>query len=248
MRLLCAYFAAVFLLPCHLARAQSTSGTAERCPTSTLSCQQPEPKLPDAPSASDRLTAKQKFDTFAKRTYSPYTFASAAASATWAQMWGDWYSYGGGMQGWSKRFGASLANTEARMFFSSFLLPVAFKQDPRYFPSKKKGLIPRAWYAGTRVLVTRSDSGPEMFNYSEVLGTLFVSSLQNSYYPEEERGAGHTFNRFIGALGSDATANVLKEFSPEIKRIARKIIPKRARKLEKKIPEPMRPLGGLGSD
>lgn len=198
------------------------------------------PNLPDAPSETVHLTTHQKFETFVKRTYSPYTFAAAAANATWAQMWGDWYGYGGGMQGWSKRFGASLANTEVRTFFSSFALPVVFHQDPRYHPLRKGGFFPRMWYAGTRTLVTRSDDGDRMFNYSEVFGVLFTSSVQNAYYPRRDRGFDETVQRFIGGFGSDATSNVLAEFSPELKRAARKIIPKRAQKMEKKLPDSVR--------
>jgi hypothetical protein len=170
--------------------------------------------------------------------------ASAAFNATWAQAVGDWYGYGGGMPGWGKRFGASLANTETRMMFSSFLLPVIFRQDPRYHPSKKQGLVPRAWYAGTRLVVTRSDDGNPMFNYSEVLGVLFTSSVQNAYYPERERGFGETMQRFMGGFTADATSNLLREFSPELKRAARKILPKRARKLQEKIPDPVKDFGG----
>lgn len=219
-------------------------GREQDCPPR----QQAKPQLPDAPSMAVRLTPHQKFETFVKRTYSPYTFASAATNATWAQMWGDYYGYGGGMQGWGKRFGASVANTEVRSFFSSFALPVVFRQDPRYHPSAKQGVIPRAWYAGTRVLVTFSDDNREMFNYSEVLGVLFTSSVQNSYYPDRDRGLSETMTRFVGGIGSDATANLLREFSPELKRFARKIIPKKAQKLEKRIPEPVRDGVGIALD
>jgi hypothetical protein len=204
-----------------------------------------EPNLPNAPSDTP-LTKHQKFETFLKRTYSPYTFASAAFNATWAQMWGDYYDYGGGMEGWSKRFGASLANTEVRTFLSSFALPVVFKQDPRYFPSKKHGFFPRAWYAGTRILVARSDSGKPMFNYSEVLGVLFTSSVQNSYYPRRDRGFDETLQRLSGGLSSDATSNLLQEFSPEIHKLARKIVPKKAQKIEQKLPAPVRRSVGMG--
>lgn len=238
----------VILVAALLAAAQASTpaqnGNSQDRKQTANSEPQPEPKLPNAPPVPTRLTNRQKFDTFAKRTYSPYTFASAAFSATWAQMWGDFYSYGGGMQGWSKRFGASLTDSEGRAFFNSFLLPVIFQQDPRYFPSHKQGLLPRAWYAGTRVIVGRGDDGRNMFNYSDVLSVLFMSSLQNSYYPRRDRGLPDTMNRFVGGLGSDATANVLREFSPDIKRIARKIIPKRAQKMEQKLPEPVRKIGG----
>ncbi len=247
-RAICAIGSAI-LVAATLATAQTSGSVASPTPSAPAVVnpkQQPEPVLPNAPPYPAPLTSHQKFGAFVKRTYSPYTFASAAFGATWAQMWGDWYSYGGGMQGWGKRFGATMANTEGRMVFNSFLLPVIFKQDPRYFPSYKKGFVPRAWFAGTRVLVARGDDGSRMFNYSEVLGVLFMSSLQNSYYPTRDRGFAETVNRFVGGIGSDAGANVLREFSPELKHATRKIIPKRAQKLEKRIPGPVRQMGGPG--
>jgi hypothetical protein len=227
---------------------QQQARDAAKLPASQKEAPHAEPRLPDAPSESARLTPHQKFETFVKRTYSPYTFASAAFNATWAQMWGDWDDYGGGMQGWGKRFGASLANTQVRSFFSSFALPVVFHQDPRYHPSRKHGFFPRVWYAGTRTIVTRSDAETPMFNYSEVFGVLFTSSIQNAYYPSRDRGLNETAERFIGGIGSDATSNMFREFSPELKRIARKVIPKRARKLEQRLPSSMRKMGSEGAE
>ena len=69
------------------------------------------PELPDAPSVYVPLSGHDKFKLFLRRTYSPYTFVTAAAEATWAQMWAQWPDYGGGMPGWGKRFGATLADT-----------------------------------------------------------------------------------------------------------------------------------------
>src|ERR1700686_3257399 len=102
-----------------------------------------------------------------------------------------------------KRFGAPLADTESRRFIQTFALSTILHQDPRYFPSYKRTLISRAWYAATRVAITRNDSGNNTFNTSEFLGALFTSSLQNSYYPRHDRNFGETMNRFGGALSSD---------------------------------------------
>lgn len=207
-----------------------------------------EAQLPDAPSVYIPLSGRDKFNIFLRRTYEPYTFASTAFEATWAELSGQWPQYGGGVPGWSKRFGATLADTEARSFFQTFLLSTVLHQDPRYFPSRKTGLIPRAWYAGTRVLVTRRDDGEKTFNTSELLGTLFTSSLQNAYYPRRDRGLGDTMNRFAGALSSDATSNVLREFWPDMKRIFRKHAPKEIQKLEKKIPQQIEDMASPNGD
>lgn len=193
-----------------------------------------EQKVPEA--ASEVLTKRQKLDHWVRRSYSPYTLAGVTFDATWAQMWGDWPQYGGGMQGWGKRFGATLADTETRTFFGQFLFPVIFHQDPRYFPSHKQGLIPRAWYAGTRVLITRRDGDGTTFNTSEFAAVLATAAVQNAYYPSRDKGFTETMGRFVGGVGSDVTSNLLREFWPDIKKTFRRHTPDKIKELEQKIP------------
>jgi hypothetical protein len=184
------------------------------------------------------LSAHCKFTLFLKSTYSPYTFASAGFQATWAQAMGQWPHYGGGAQGWAKRFGATLADTESRRFIQTFALSTILHQDPRYFPSHKKTFIYRAWYAATRVVVTKNDNGDSAFNTSEFLGALFASSLENSYYPRHDRTFADTMNRFGGALSSDTMTDLLREFTPDIKRFFRRHAPKKIRRIEETLPIP----------
>jgi len=184
------------------------------------------------------LSARCKFNLFLKQTHSPYTFVSAAFQATLDQAQDQWPEYGGGVRGWGKRFGATLADTESRRFIQTVALSTILHQDPRYFPSRKRSLISRSWYAATRVVMTRNDSGDNTFNTSEFLGTLFTSSLQNSYYPRRDRNFAETMNRFSGALSSDAIGNLQREFTPDMKRLFRKHAPKAIRKIEEKLPIP----------
>lgn len=184
------------------------------------------------------LSTRCKFNLFLKQTHSPSTFVSAAFQATLDQAQGQWPHYGGGMQGWGKRFGATLADTESRRFIQTVALSTILHQDPRYFPSHKRSLVSRSWYAVTRVVMTRNDSGDNTFNTSEFLGTLFTSSLQNAYYPRHDRTFGDTMNRFAGALSSDAIGDLQHEFMPDIKRLFRKHAPKGILKIEEKLPIP----------
>ena len=194
--------------------------------------------LPDAPSAYTPLSRHCKFELVLRQTYSPYTFVSAAFDSTWGQMWGQWPQYGGGMQGWGKRMGATLADVESRRFIQNFVLASAFHEDPRYFPSGKSGLVSRVWYAATRVLVTRDDYGRNVFNQSEFLGVSLTSSLQNIYYPRPDRTLGGTINRFAGTLSGDATTNILHEFTPDLKRLFHKRCPQGIQRFEARMPLP----------
>jgi hypothetical protein len=218
-------------VPCGRIRAVPASAVAE------------QGSLPNAPSAYGPLSRHCKFELVLRQTYSPYTLASAAYDATWAQIWSQWPQYGGGMQGWGKRLGATLADVESRRFIQNFVLASALHEDPRYFESGKRGLISRGWYAATRVLVTRDDYGRNVLNQSELLGASLTSSLQDAYYPRPDRTFGATVNRFAGSLSSDATANVLKEFTPDLKRLFHKHCPQGIQRLEARmpIPENMKP-------
>jgi hypothetical protein len=45
-------------------------------------------------------------------------------------------------------------------------------------------------------------------------------------------------NRFGGALSSDAVSNLLREFTPDVKRLFRKHAPKEVLRIEEKLPVP----------
>lgn len=220
--------------------ARSQIAPSDEC---VFKISEPEPKevkapgdLADAPSAYKPLSSHCRFELFIHQTYSPYTATSILFEATWAQAMAQWPQYGGGFQGWGKRLGATVADTESRRFIQGYVLSSAFHEDPRYFLSGKKGLVERAWYAATRVLVTRTDSGLSELNRSEILGALSTSSLQNAYYPRPYRTMGGTLNRFAGALGSDATSDILREFTPDLKRLFYKHAPKKIQNLEQRVP------------
>lgn len=201
---------------------------------------QPSAADPQANSASHYVPLSKhcKFEAFRRQIYSPFTFISAAGEATWAQAWAQWPQYGGGMEGWSKRLGATLADTESRRFIQGFVLSSALHQDPRYFPSSNRRLLPRLAYAVTRVVITRADNGGSAVNGSELLGALFASSLQNAYYPRPDRGFSNTLNRFEGALSSDAISDLVHEFAPDMKHIFHRHAPQKVLELEQKLPIP----------
>jgi hypothetical protein len=230
-------------------RTSFTRGSWDREPTTPCSLRVPDAIPPPAVEGEEAtptteslayapLSARCKFTVFLKSTYSPYTFVSAGFQATESQATGQWPRYGGGMQGWGKRLGATLANTESRRLIQGFALSTILRQDPRYFPSRKRRLISRIWYSATRVVVTKNDSGRSAFNTSEFLGALFSSALQNSYYPRHDRSLGDTMNRFSGALSSDAIEDLLREFTPDMKRLFHKHAPKKILRIEEKLPIP----------
>lgn len=192
---------------------------------------------PAAAEASYRpLTPQQKLNIFLESTYSPYTFMSAAFDAGLAHAQGDSRSYGGGMQGYGKRYGAALANTETSVFFSKFLFPWIFKQDPRYFRMQEGPIAKRSLYAISRIVVTRTDSGGSAFNASRVFGKLAAKAISNSYIPPERRGVWNTLRRTRDCMIGDAAMLLAREFWPDIRdKVLGKHVPKRMKDMGDRV-------------
>jgi hypothetical protein len=96
------------------------------------------------------------------------------------------------------------------------IYPALLREDPRYFRRGTGPKLGRAWYALTRVMVTRTDSGGTRFNFSEWAGNATASAISNSYYPDN-RTAGANIAKLCEMVGTDAISQVLKEFWPDVK-------------------------------
>jgi hypothetical protein len=92
-------------------------------------------------------------------TVSDGSIASAGFRATLDQGRASGTNLAEEMQGWAKRFGAILADTESRRFIQGFALSTILHQDPRYFPSQKHSLTSRGWFAVTSDESHRNEDG-----------------------------------------------------------------------------------------
>ena len=150
-----------------------------------------------------RLSKHDKFKVLLRYTYSPYTFAGAGFNAGLAQATGGWHSYGGGMEGYGKRYGAALADNESGAFFGAFLFPILFNQDPRYLRSSSQKTLPRAGHALSQVFVGHDEYGNKKPNFALVLGLFASSGLASAYHPRDNRGLSDTAARAgSGLLGT----------------------------------------------
>jgi hypothetical protein len=78
--------------------------------------------------------------------------------------------------------------------------------------------LKRTGYALSRAVITRSDSGDRVFNYSEVIGAGASAGLSSLYYPSRERSFANTGIEWGLDIGIDAAALIAKEFWPDINR------------------------------
>jgi hypothetical protein len=159
------------------------------------------------------LSARQKFRIFAGETFDPSLVVIAAVIAGIQQAGDLAPNYGQGAGPYAQRFGATTANLALASFYSQALLPTLFHQDPRYFRKGSGSTGSRLWYAITRTVVTRQDSGRSNFNYSHVGGLAAMTATHNLYYPPVNRTASDNAERFGIAVGVAALLNVVREFT-----------------------------------
>jgi hypothetical protein len=158
------------------------------------------------------MGSKQKFKLAFRAVTDPMAFAGAAGVAGAEQYYNIFPSYGGGIQGYAKRYGAAYANDFSGRMFSSAVFPSIFHQDPRYFYRGSGSIRTRALYAISAAVIARGDNGHWQPNYSEICGNFAAGALSNLYYPSDSRGATLTIGNALIETAGRAGTNLVREF------------------------------------
>jgi hypothetical protein len=126
-------------------------------------------------------------------------------------------SFGQGASGYGIYYAHSFADGTIENYMVEAVVPTITKEDPRYYTLGHGGFFKRTGYAVSRVFITRTDSGKNSFNISEVAGAGAAAAISNSYYPP-----GNTWVKTYQRWGSQMLQDVIdfefKEFWPDINR------------------------------
>jgi hypothetical protein len=163
------------------------------------------------------LSAKQKFEIARQDSFDRGTVILAAAFAADAQLTNANRSFGQGVQGYARYFGASYADFAIGNYMSEAIFPTLLRQDPRYFRRGIGSGWSRLGYSVGQIFWTHTDSDRTQFNYSEILGNSTSVAISNAYY-QDNRSAGNSAQKLGMQIGVDMASNVLKEFWPDISR------------------------------
>jgi hypothetical protein len=158
------------------------------------------------------MLAKQKFQLSIRSIIDPVTFLTVAGVAGVEQYRNAFPAYGGGIEGYGKRYGAALANHTSGTLLGKAVYPSIFHQDPRYFYKGKGSIGSRALYAISATVIARGDNGRWEPNYSNVLGHFSAAAISNLYYPASDRGASLTVVNGLAGIGGGAVSNLVREF------------------------------------
>jgi hypothetical protein len=127
-------------------------------------------------------------------------------------------SYHQGLEGYAKRLAANYGDQAIGNMMTEGFFPAMLHEDPRYYRiGPGKGTVKyRAWYAFSRIFVTRTDSGSTRFNFSEWGGNATGVAISNLYHPDG-RDAMDNVYKLLEQCATDGISQVLKEFWPDIK-------------------------------
>ncbi len=165
------------------------------------------------------LTVGQKFKVVARGSFDYIQIPWYAALAGISQAENSEPGYGQGAQGYGKRFGAAFADGTIENFMTGAILPSVLRQDPRFFQQSNGGFVHRTGYAISRIFITRTDSGHQQFNFSEIFGSAASAAISTySYHPSADRTLPNTASVWGTQVGYDTITYVVKEFWPDIRR------------------------------
>lgn len=164
------------------------------------------------------ISSRRKFYIASKDSFDYPVFYIGAVFAGLYQLEDQTPSYGQGVKGYAKRYGAAIADQSIGNVLTEGVFPVLLHEDTRYFRKGEGRKWGRLGYAATRVIIGRTDKGTWDFNYSEWLGNASSAAISNLYYGEDTRTASANVSKLLVAVGTDAFSNVLKEFWPDVKR------------------------------
>ena len=206
--------------PGHFVLFNSDPGAGGQTASSTPSQTNQSPgSLPRASSVQPSpLSVREKWVYYLKSTYGPKSFAYTAAGAGIKQAEGSVPEWGGGMEGYGKRyassFGQKAINRTVRIGLQTLL-----HEDPRYIASDRTGIWSRTLYAASQAAWVRKDGGGTRIAYSRFIGDFSAAYLSRQWHPDSYHTTSDYITAGLTSLGIDAAKNVFNEFWPDVRRM-----------------------------
>jgi len=139
--------------------------------------------------------------------------------AAFSQRGNQTPKYGEGGAAYARRFGAELADFGTQNFFSAGVLATLLHQDPRYYrKGPGTGVVRRAIYSISRVVIARQDSGVPAFNASGIGGMMLGIAASNLYYPAASVRGSVMVCRVSTSLSGGIMGNLMSEFWPDLQK------------------------------
>ena len=179
----------------------------------------------DKPLAADTyvpITSGQRVSWIVNGTIGPKSlFIVGPLSAAWQTAWNQPEEWGRGWSGVGKRY----AQREADVAISNTIeagLGSLWGEEPRYIPSSRKGIWPRARYALKTSVLAQGRDGRLRPAWARYAGNTLNNVIENSWLPPSQTTATQTAVRSGLGIVTRMGGNLWEEFWPDVARLLKK--------------------------
>ena len=171
------------------------------------------------------LSGQERSDRFFKDYLgSPFTYIAAAGAASGGQIGNDPKEWGRTWEGYGKRVGTTFA-----MFTIQTGLheagDAALGLDPRYFRCRCRGGLRRSWNALQMTFLAYDSQGHKHIDFPQFAGAYGSGMIVTTWYPRRYDPLVQGVQMGHQEMGFEVGVNLIREFSPELKRFFRKLKP-----------------------
>ena len=161
-------------------------------------------------------SVKEKLKTGALDSFDYSSFIFVGIQAGISQATDAYPAFRQGAAGYGRYYWHTFADNTDENLWVEGILPIVLHQDSRYYTLGHGGFIKRGFYAVTRTVITRTDSGKETFNASEVLGSGIAAAISSTYYPTQYQTWTKIGQRWLTNALLDFGTFAAKEFWPDV--------------------------------
>jgi len=148
-------------------------------------------------------------------------FIVGPLSAAWQTAWNTPEEWGRSWSGVGKRY----AQREADVAISNTIeagLGALWGEDPRYIPSARKGIWPRARYALKTSVLAQGRDGRLRPAWGRYAGNTLNNIIENAWLPPSQTTAAQTAFRSGMGIVTRMGGNLWDEFWPDVVRLLKK--------------------------
>jgi hypothetical protein len=161
----------------------------------------------------DSMTVHDKVKGGLKNSVSLFSMTGWLASAGYEQLTNGSPNYGTDSGAFGQRLGIGAIHGISNGVFSNSLFAPIFHEDPRYYVmGPGHPFLKRLVYAGTRCIISRTDSGRSIPNYALFAGNAAGAALTVTYYPAQNTTFSQVTRTFGTSLAGSAFGFVVNEF------------------------------------
>lgn len=167
------------------------------------------------PAEPSQLNEKKRFQLYVVSTAGPVPLLAEAFGAGISQWENHPKEWGQGWGAYGERYGSNLGYNALRETIT-YGTSIVFREDNRYFASRKHGIWQRTGYAVLSSVTARHPDGVRTFSVSSVTGVIGASAISRVWGPRSWQGIENIGKNAGISFATTAGFNIVREFLSDV--------------------------------